>query len=317
MATATVDYNTLLEFERITSKSIAQFYQECLLFFANDYNIIVSYYSGEIKEINSAPFANFEALKKERDSFFEVWQNNIKKFTNLKWFLLIESFEEIDSRFNTLDNINKWSRSSLTKVAYDPSFQLNYTLRQRQTLERVSSDVLGSNNPEDDWVDIATSNYLKEEDYSPAGGTNMNLILENVPGYNFKLNSVVDVMNGISVYGKDLDMNFGFDTANNDLKILSPADTIQQAVDILIRLKSNDIPSVRSLGLQSALVVGTNRALLNFPVIIRQLNNTFASDDSLKDFTVTAIGFDQDNLTVTFTVSSRLNDVLGSDNVNI
>jgi hypothetical protein len=99
----------------------------------------------------------------------------VTDFNNLKWFLLIEQIEEIDNRLKTLDNINKWARSSLTKVAYDPSYQLDYILGQNQTLENVAQQVTGSNDPQDDWNDIAINNTLKEEDYTNEGGNDLKI----------------------------------------------------------------------------------------------------------------------------------------------
>src|ERR1700744_3662760 len=230
-----ITYDILLEFQNITSYDISSFFQSALTFLNGDYNQIVSYYSGKITTISSDPFNNFTLLKQQRDRTFEIINSNKQKLTNLKWFLLVEKVEDIDSRLNTLDNINKWSRSSITNVAYDPSFQLAYRLKQKETLEQVAQEILGSDNPDDDWVDIAISNNIREEDYSPAGGTNMNLTLATALGTNFQLNSVVAVIDGTSVYGLDLDRCFGFDTENNDLKVLDNLDTIMQAVYILIR----------------------------------------------------------------------------------
>jgi len=289
------------------------FFSNALDFLNGDYQTIVAYYSGTITSITSEPFTNFALLKQQRNAAFENFNSHKNKLNNLKWFLLLEKMEDIDSRLNTLDNINKWSRSSISKVGYDPSFQFGYTLKQNQSLENVSQSVLGSNNAEDDWVQIALDNDLAEEDYSPEGGTFMNLKLNRANGFNYKINSVVDVIQGKSILGKDLDNVFGFDTVNNDLKILSPDDTILQAAYNLITLKKNDISSARNLGLQTSVAVGTNRALLNFPVIMRQMNSTFASDDSMKEFSISKVGLDQDNVTITWQVKSRLGEVIANE----
>src|SRR5206468_6861446 len=124
-------------------------------FFSGDYNAIVDYYAGNVSSISSEPFANLKVLEKQNKEVFETFKEHSRQFNNVKWWLLIEQIEEIDSRLGTLAKINKWCRSSITKVAYDPSFQLPYSLKQNQTLESVAAKVARSQNPNDDWVDIA------------------------------------------------------------------------------------------------------------------------------------------------------------------
>ncbi len=297
----------------MTSFDMAGFFQDALNFLNSDYQTIVSYYSGETDKISSTPFNNFKLIKEYRNAAFESVEAHKQKLNNLKWFLMLEHIEEIDSRLNTLDKINKWSRSSITKVGYDPSYSFGYTQKQKQSLESISQNVLGSTNGEDDWVQIALDNALREEDYSPNGGTYMTLKLDRANGFNFKINSVVDIIQGKSVYGKDFDNKFGFDSTTNDLKILDYDETILQSAYNLIRLKKNDISSNKNLGLQQSMVVGTNRALLNFPVITRQVSATFASDDTFKEFTITNISTNQDNLQISWQVKSRLGEIIANE----
>lgn len=310
-----ITFDILLEYQNMTSFDMAGFFQSALSFFNADYQSIVSYYAGELDSISSTPFNNFKLLKQGRDAAFSSVNDHRQKLNNLKWFLLLENLEDIDSRLRTLDNINKWSRSSLTKVGYDPSFTFGYTLNQNQSLESVSHNVLGNEEGEDDWVNIALENAIREEDYSPAGGTFMNLKLDRSNGFVFQINSVVDVVQGKSIYGKDLSNSFGF--ADDDLIVLGYDDTILQAAYNLIKLKKNDISSARDLGLQQKIVVGTNRGLLNFPVIIRQMSETFASDDTFKDFAVTNISINQDNVQVAWEVKSRLGEIIANETTPI
>jgi hypothetical protein len=93
--------------------------------------------------------------------------------------------------------------------------------------------------------------------------------------------------------------------------VLGYDDTIRQAVDILVNLKKNDNPDNPNHGLQSGLVAGTNRALFNFPVIIRQKSQDFANDDTLKNFRIINLSRDQDNMMMDYEVQTRLNEVLG------
>lgn len=296
------------DYKRITGQDIASYFNAAVAFFSSDYNTIVDYYSGVIQTISSTPFANFTALQQQNKDVFETFKEHSKQFNALKWWLLIEQIEEIDSRLKTLAKINKWARSSLTNVAYDPSIQVDYILQQNQTLENVAGDFMKSNNPNDDWVGIALDNDLREEDYSPEGGVDVKVKFQRVNN-GIKINSVVDIMQGKSVYGKDIDAILHFDPVTNDVAVLGYDDTITQAVNILIRLKKKDNPNNPTAGLQGSLVAGTNRALLNFPAIVRQLGQTFGNDDSLKNFAVNNLSIDQDNLACDYVVQTRLDEV--------
>jgi len=180
---------------------------------------------------------------------------------------------------------------------------VQYTLKQNQTLERVASDVLGKS--QEGWFDVAIENKLTEEDYSMEGGNNIELKFSNV-NQGVEINSVVDVMIGKSIYGKDVYRKIQIE--NEDLKVLNNDETILQAVDILINLKKEDNPDSPNSGLQSAIIIGSNRASLNFPIIERQLTETFNTDDSLQNFSLKELRIDQDSALVDYEVQTRLNE---------
>ncbi len=311
-----LDSTILTEFVRITGKDLFGYFRQSAAFFAGDYNTIVNYYSGNTGSISSEPFANFKALQEENGKVFEVFKEHSRQFNNVKWWLLIEQIEEIDNRLKTLANINKWSRSSLTKVAYDPTFQVDYTMRQKQTLENVSA-LEGSGNPNDDWADLAIRNDLQEEEYTPEGGVPLKLNFSRI-NRNYTVTCVVDIINGKSIYGKDVDKRLQWTKTNGylNLKTLSYDETIKQAILILIKLKKGDNPEFPTHGLQTALVVGTNRSLFNFPVIIRQKSQDFANDDTLKNFTISNLNRDQDNMSLDYQVQTRIDEVI-SDTISL
>jgi hypothetical protein len=305
----------LQEFKQITGKDISSYFTNTVIFFNSDYHTIVNYYSGAIKTISSTPFANFDTIKQQHKDVMETFKEHARQFNNLKWWLLLEQIEEIDNRLSTLSNINKWARSSISKVSYDPNFQVDYVLRQNQTLENVAATIDGSTNPNDDWADIAIDNRLREEDYTVEGGTDIKLTF-NRTNANFKINAVVDVISGKSIYGKDVYKKLQFDSNTNDLKVLGYDDTILQAVDILANLRKNDNPDNPNAGLQSNIIAGGNKAIFNFPVIIRQMQQTFANDDTLKNLTVNNLSIDQDNVFCDYAVATRLDEVIQNGEFN-
>ena len=63
-------------------------------------------------------------------------------------------------------------------------------------------------------------------------------------------------------------------------------------------------------GLQSTLVVGQSKNLFNFPIVQRQMQEVFSTDDTLKDFTLNRFWFEEDKVFVNFSVRTRVGEVL-------
>ena len=298
------------DFKKKTGVDLNNFFSSVTSFFNTDYQTLVQYYTGQSKTISSVPYQNLQSLQSQLSSIFSTFQNFKNSLGEYKYYELLDIIEQIDSRVQTTQNINRWSRSSATTVAYAPVQELNYTLSEYESLEKVAQNILNSQNPEDDWYGIALRNNLEEEDYTSEGGTNIQVPGNKQSVYAFPLNSVVDVINGKSVYGKDIQKELTIDPVTQDIVVLGYDDTINQACEILGGLKKNSNPDFRNSGLQKSLVVGGTKATLNFPVIQRQFSDTFATDDTLKDFTITSIGVVGNSLNMSYTVQTRLQEVL-------
>ena len=108
--------------------------------------------------------------------------------------------------------------------------------------------------------------------------------------------------------GKDLYKKIQF--ANDDLVALDYDVTILQAANILSGMRRGDNPGNPNAGLQTNVIAGSNKAIMNFPVIVRQMSQTFAGDDTLKNFSVNNIAVQDDNLAMTYTVFTRLGEVI-------
>lgn len=307
-----LDQNTLEEFENITQKDIRSFFKRAVTFLQRDRVIFLQYYSGATKTIEAEYFQKFDALKRELTTVFEAFQLHSGVLTHSRWWELVSLLEELDSSFQNLQNAHRWSRSSIGKFGYDPNTRASYIMNEDQTLERISQDILMNQNPQDDWFDIAIENNLEEEEYTSEGGKELSINIQK-NRESLKLNSVMDVVEGKKIYGIDIDkkITFVFDQEGFcDLKTLSHDETIVQAVETIVLLRKNDNPDKPTDGLQTSVMVGGNRALLNFPVITRQLAQTFAGDDTLKNFMVKNIAFDQDNLLISYEIRTRLDELL-------
>lgn len=301
----------LEEFYQLTNKDLTSYFQQVKTFFSgSDYQKLINYYSGKVSSIDSTPFNNLQSLADQTKEIFTLYSNFSNSMSGSWFYDLLDIIENIDNRISTSQNLNRWCRSSLNLTGYSPIGEVQYTIGQNESLERISKDLLNSTSPEDDWFDIAKRNDLTEESYTSQGGNSIVLPSSPTSNFAFPLNSVMDVINGKSVYGKDLDRNFSIDVELGDIKVLDYDDTILQSSDILINLKKNDNPDFRDKGLQTTLVIGSNSASLNFPVIRRQLSDSFSTDDTFTSFNITSIQVTNNSLLVAYQVQTRLSEVL-------
>lgn len=307
-----LDSSIIEEFESLIGIDVTSFIQDALYFFSKDQAEIIAFYNGEREEISSIVLDRFRLLLQRNAEFIELFQANTTTMKNLQWWLLIELFEDIDSRLQTAKNMHKWMRSSFNKQGYSSMTEQSYVMSQNETLERVAQDVLDSDNV-DEWYNIALQNSLLETDYSVSDGGTLIKLYYNLPNKSYKIASIVSTISSKSIYGLDLYQKLSFVTDSNgytDLKVLSYQDTIQQAISILVGLRKNDNPDAPQDGLQSAMLVGTNSASLNYPVVNRQMRQTFATDDTLKGFNIISIEQQQDNLFINYKVYTRLNEIV-------
>lgn len=303
----------LNDFNQLSTKlDVKQYFGTCLDFFNTVYPTISDYYSGKTPSIASVFLAELVSLEIQTQQMFQFFTDFRGQCKNLKYFNILGQVEDIDNRLKTLRNINRWSRASLDNASYNQNVKVPYVLPQGKTLERVSQDVIQSQNPSEDWTTIAIQNNLTEEQYTSSGGVQINLEVPSI-NKNYSLSSVVDIIQNKAIFGKDIYGKLQF--SNNDLQVLSYDDTILQAVNILIKLRKNANPDFPQYGLQTAMIIGSNKATLNFPVITRQLQQTFATDDTLLNFTILSVTYRDDNMFIDFTVENRLGETIQNSSI--
>lgn len=286
-------------FTQITLFDIKEYLQKVQSFMNQEKVLIVSYYSGEIDSLDKQAFEKFENLKREDERVFELYRIHKKRFSStVELWDLVSLLEKIRKNLRTIENAPRWSRSSINQFGVSNSFETPYLMKKKQSLKTISKGTSRT------WQEIAFDNRLKEVDYTAEGGEVISLKIP-IDNESLLVKSVVDIMVGENIKGKDLDQRLSWDIQSNDLKILSPKETALQAVNILANLKKNQHPLYPNDGLNKETMVATNVSLLNFPIFTRQLTTTFGTDDSLKNFNITNISRDQDNFVVTFTIDSR------------
>lgn len=293
------------EYEDITGYPLSQYLSDFNTFAQSDATEIVNYYGGLVRVPYAPAFASLRKLLKASDRVNEITASFRDKFSRTDFWELLILLEGIRGKLWTIDNASRWSRSSITKNNFSPTQEIDYTQNARQTLEQIASDIAGSEDRDTDWVRIALRNDLTEEDYTPEGGAVIKLTTEQAGP---SVETVVDNLIGENIYGKDIYRKLTY--VDSDLQVLTPKETIKQAVDINSQLRQGDNPEFPEDGIAKALVVGSNYASFTYSALFRQMFSTFQKDDTLKNFKLTKVEPRQDALFLEFEVETRMGEFL-------
>lgn len=276
-------------------------------FSSRGYQVIVGYYSGDIKELPSAALSVLDFLLQESKRLNNVIELNSSSFNTTDFWDLLELLEDINTNLQTVANTPKWTRTSSTNSQLSRDIETTVSLGQRETIERLLGSRLGYSDEQNEWYQVAIKNDIREEDYTPEGSVEINVPRSGLLSFN--ISSVVDVINKESLKGKDLNRKISWDSSSNDLSVLSGDDSFLQSVRILTELKKGDNPEFIGQGISKNLIAGTNVISLAYPVLIRQISQTFALDDTIESFEIDGISRDQDGVFVNFIVRSKSGDL--------
>lgn len=296
-----VTSNSILFFKLLTKYDIAKYFDECNDFFKTDYQNIANFYNARVDSVETKSVLELKRLIKESDFVNEQFKNNSSKFKTVEFWDLIEFCENLKSKLELCSNLSKFLRSSRTEFNFGKGYSHEYQLSNQQTFEDVSQEILKDNTPDDDWVNIALKNNIREIDWSISGGKNLTLYREKFI-QNF-VTSVIDNMSGEKIYGLDIKKKIEF--FENDFVVLSYKETVFQSVEIMSKVKRGDIPEFSSLGVPSSLYIGSNLASLSYSSVIRDMKKVFSTDDLFINFKINEIKQDQDNFLIDFSIETK------------
>lgn len=271
-------------------------------FINTDVPLIVEYYQGSDNPSPSDSFLREKEVTKEMKELYKKITANPNFFTKIGDWDLMTVIEDGLHQLNSVLNVSKYLRSISDKNGPTEFSLYPYTQKQNQTIEEINRVALGDPDWSDSWFDTSFSNGLREEDYTDEGGKTLVLTVGGSRRQTFFLESVIDNITVDNLYGRDIDRNFHYQ--DNDIGILSPHDTMYQGVKILSNLRQGDNPEFPESGIQQGTFIGGNYALMNFPVLTRQLTDTFATDDTIRSFKVDKLKLSSDKLLLDFTVET-------------
>ena len=293
-------------FYKVTKYNLSDFFSKFKDFTDNYYTNYIGYYRG-MSKLDPTATTKLNELISNSSIIEELFFLNKESLSNnLDFWDLYESFNDCVVKIQTIKNTPKWTRSSYIG-SFDKDIQVDYILRQNQSPENLSTQ-LGFNDPENDWVDMAIKNGLKEVDYSGEGGNLLKVSFSVNNGIN--TTSVVDVMIGDNLVGKDILAKLTFE--GDDITYLTPKATIHQASEILLSIQTGSVPEFPRDGVDPNLI-GTNIKAFQYPSIFRQIIAIFKKDDTFKEVQITNIQHEQDNVMISLRIVSKLNDIINQN----
>ena len=308
------DFNkdTIEYFSSVIRYNISTYIDLYSIFVSNYQKNIENFYKFQDDEYDSDSFDFLKTMLDESNKIEDLIKINKNSLNRIDFWNLTEFLEEIKTSLETVNNAGKWLRSSKTKNnSNSSSIIFNSIIKQNETLEDIAEYQLDGYN-QDRWIDISLDNSLLEKDYTINGGNDIQIRrkIDN-QAIKLSLNSVVDNLIGEKLYGLDINKKINF--KDDDLEVLSHKETIIQSVLILSKLKRKQIPEFPNIGVDEKITTGNNVGSLIYSSIIRQLKSVFLTDDTLTDFSVDDIFYDNTDLVVKYTVNTFFNKSITSE----
>lgn len=296
-----ITLQTYERFNKLTNYKLNKFVVEVGDFFKFEMPLITRFYLGQSKFIDKKHIKKLNALTEESIKITGIFSSYKNIMPTVDYWELLDLIEDLRTHLQYGQNISKYVRSSEIKGKVKAGYAYNYNMFEEQTLEDVSKNISKNPNFQDAWAQIALDNDLREVDWDIEGGTQLELIDQS-----FQANlvtSMIDNTVGDRVYGKDLKKLLEFE--DDDLLVLGYKETAIQTVDILATLAKGDIPEFPGLGLDASVWKGTNISKINFPLINREMQGIFATDDLFKDFKVRSIKYVDGDLFIEYEVGTK------------
>lgn len=269
MATTVTKENRYERFYNITGYDIQSFFQEFVDFVNNDYPSIVSYYNGG--DMVPSAFLRLVEISREANTIEPLFALHSNTLDDISMWDILDDFTEVQTKIATIKSSARWLRSATN--GRDNTIQMNRALKSGENFEDVSSS-MNNPNPQDDWMNITTPQYIEEEDYTFENGSGIFYINLKNSG-NVAVDTVVDALVDENILGRDIDVNWVF--VDNDLKTVMKDDAIMQALDIILNALKGCIPEFPEYGIANELV-GTTVNAIQYPSIFKDLMNMFQRD---------------------------------------
>jgi len=288
-------------FNSLTNYQLQRFLLSWNDFSTRKFPQIRAFYQGRTKRLNGGLIKELNEYAEEVINVLGLFDTYKNAMTTCDFWELLDIVEDVRTDIQYKINIPKYLRSSLIKGKTEAGYTYEYTRSIQETLEDVDRIQLGNTTFNNTWSEIAIKNDLREVDWEIDQQSELELV--NTAFQAGLVTSMIDYTIGDRIYGKDIKKLFEFE--DDDLMVLSYKDTVYQTVNILSTLSKNDMPEYPYLGINGDIWKGTNFSKINYPLIFRELEGIFRTDDLFKDFKVRSIDYLEGDLYIEFEVGTK------------
>lgn len=281
---------------------ISGFFLKYINFIDSQQQQIRDYYTIETPYPKES-FDLLDLLLRDCELIYSKVSGNRSRLTQFSDFEVIDKFEDVVHALSIINNLSRWLRSSMINGRFKNKTEVNFILKQNQTLESLSEE-LGYSDRDKGLVDLSIRNSIKEIDYTLDGGLTFKFNYES--GNSVSLFTVIDNITGERVLGKDLDRKLSF--GEEDLVVLTYQQTFLQTCEIFTGLLKRDNPEFSNAGFDKMTI--SNRNVINnmLPTFLRQLYSTVSSDDTIASFNITNVSIENDKLNIEIVFRSYIDN---------
>lgn len=288
-------------FQTITGYDLSGLLTVMDVFFTKQVPILQGYYSGKLDKAPSTTVKLLAKLQLETNTVLNLYRQYQVRFKTLLDWELLTIIEEFRTKLDTVANMPKYLRSARIGAGFTTTPTATVVVPTTSTIEHVLRNAGGDPYAHDNWVVLATSQDIQEESYGPdAEPISVQIPVGSARG--FQLLSVLGYPAGAEAQGRDLNRRLTF--VDDDLEALTPDATQLQSFDVLLNLRKEDIPEYANMGLDG--IIGLNQATATYrlPAIIRQLSDTFATDDTFVGVQITKLQIVADSTQLEITANT-------------
>lgn len=280
------------KFNQITGYDIKSFFKSFVDFSNTYYPSIVSFYQGGI--VNADAFKTLDNLIASANVIEPLFSLHSDTLDDISMWDILDDFTEIQTKLETIKNSDRWLRSS--SIGRDNTIQISRKLRSGEDFETVSLEK-GDEDPENDWRNIVTPQYIEEEDYDDIDGMRNTFYINMRNTGSNEVSTVIDTLIGDKILGKDISVKFSFDETG-DLITVNGHDAMIQALNIIASSWTGSIPEFPDYGISNEFI-GTTVNAIQYPSIFKRIMNMFQRDSRWESAELLDLRIKEDNVFLT------------------
>lgn len=280
------------KFNQITGYDIKSFFKSFVDFSNTYYPSIVSFYQGGI--VNADAFKTLDNLIASANVIEPLFSLHSDTLDDISMWDILDDFTEIQTKLETIKNSDRWLRSS--SIGRDNTIQISRKLRSGEDFETVSLEK-GDEDPENDWRNIVTPQYIEEEDYDDIDGMRNTFYINMRNTGSNEVSTVIDTLIGDKILGKDISVKFSFDETG-DLITVNGHDAMIQALNIIASSLTGSISEFPDYGISNEFI-GTTVNAIQYPSIFKSVMNMFQRDSRWESVELLDLRIKEDNVFLT------------------